>query len=348
MRAPVLAAATIWFVAVATLAAGAVAGWWPSLGSAYRCGWLVLAALPLGALPLLMIIDLAHAGEAAVAAPLRLLLASWPVLAVLLVPVLIDAHGAYAWQGCVLAPCPTYEGFGARWFTHGFFALRSTLYLVVWLGLSLYFLRPGQRWAANRALAVAGLLTHLVVGTLAAFDWFMSLDVGHVSANYGVLVMSTQCAFALTCALLVQIGMGQARPARQAVVALLTTLAVAAFLQFVEYLVVWSANLPKEIAWYQDRATGGSLLAAVGPVVVAGASLALASERLAANRLAAGSVLSALLAVEFSHLVLLASPRGLFGPNFLADILATIVLGGVAAAGALVLGGYRRGRLEHG
>ena len=348
MRRPVVVVIAAWLGAVGWLAAGAFSGGWSNLGSAYLSGWLVLSALPLGAMPILMALDVVNAGDAAVAAPLRLLLASLPILAVLLVPVLIDGHGAYAWQGCGGARCPSFGGFGAHWFTHGLFALRSALYLVVWLGLSLYFLRPATPRAEHRALAVAGLLTHVVVGTLAAFDWFMSLDEAHVSANYGMLVMAAQCAFALTAALLVQTGTRSARLAREARYALLATLGIAAYLQFVEFLVVWSANLPKDIAWYQDRATGGAAVATVGPLILVVAGLALASERMAANRIVAGSALSALLAVEIVDLVLLASPHGLFVPNLLPDVLAIIVLGGLAAACALVLGGSGRRSVKHG
>ena len=323
-------------------------GLWPQFANAYLCGWLVLISLPLGALPILMALEVADASDAAVAAPLRLLLASLPLLALLFVPLLVDAGGAYAWQGCRQPRCPSFhfQGFGARWFHHDLFALRSVLYLVFWFALSLYFLRPAKPSSNRRSLAVVGLILHGVIGTLAAFDWFMSLDDGHVSANYGVLVIAAQCAFALTAALLILLVAVPGRPERKALLILVAVVGLAAFTQSVEYLVVWSANLPREIVWYQDRAAGGRLFAVAGPTLLAIAALTLASGL--ATRVIAGSALGVCLLVEFVDLVLLASPNRLFAVNFPADVVTVIALGGCAAACATLLGGRSRQRLTHG
>ena len=255
MTRPVLIATALWLAAAILLVVGAVTGMWPQFANAYLCGWLVLISLPLGALPILMALEVANAGDAAVAAPLRLLLASLPLLALLFVPLLIDAGGAYAWQGCRQPRCPSFhfQGFGAKWFSHDLFAIRSSLYLIFWFGLSLYFLRPVKPSSGRRSLAVVGLILHCVIGTLAAFDWFMSLDDGHVSANYGVLVIAAQCAFALTAALLILLVAVPGRLERRTLLILLAVVGFAAFAQFVEYLVVWSANLPRG-----DRLVPGS------------------------------------------------------------------------------------------
>ena len=347
MTRPVLIATALWLAAAILLVVGAVTGMWPQFANAYLCGWLVLISLPLGALPILMALEVANAGDAAVAAPLRLLLASLPLLALLFVPLLIDAGGAYAWQGCRQPRCPSFhfQGFGAKWFSHDLFALRSVVYLVLWFGLSLYFLRPVKPSSGRRSLAVVGLILHCVIGTLAAFDWFMSLDDGHVSANYGVLVIAAQCAFALTAALLILLVAVPGRLERRTLLILLAVVGFAAFAQFVEYLVVWSANLPREIVWYQDRATGGRLFAVAGPALLVIAALVLALGR--GRRVIAGSALGAFLIVEVVDFVLLASPNNLFAANFPADSLAVVTLGGFAAVCATVLGGRSRQRLAH-
>ena len=193
-----------------------------------------------------------------------------------------------------------------------------------------------------------GLILHAVIGTLAAFDWFMSLDDGHVSANYGILVMAAQCAFAFTTALLLSLVTEPKLPDRRTFLTLVVVIGVAVFAQFVEYLVVWSANLPRDIVWYQDRAAGGEVFAVVGPVLLGLAALALAPEWASANRIICGCALAACLAVEFVDLILLASPKGLSASNILADMLVTVVMGGLAAACAIRVAARGRPRPAHG
>lgn len=346
MKRPVLIAGGIWIAAVLLLLFGSAAGLWPNLSNAYLCGWLVLVSLPLGALPILMALELLGLGATPVTGPLRLMLASLPILALLLIPVLAHLHGAYTWQVCSLAHCPSfhYKGFGAHWFTSGFFVGRSIVYLVLWVALSLYFLRPARPSVGRRRLAGAGLALHFVIGTLAAFDWFMSLDEGSASSNYGVLVISAQCAFALTAALLMQLADASDRPERHALVALLVVAAAATFAQYVEYLVVWSANLPKEIAWYQDRATGGQVFAIAGPLLLLLGLVLLLPQQLNSNRVVAAIALISFFLVAFVDLILLASPHNLFVGNFIADLVVVVVLGGLATVCALWLGGHGFGR----
>ena len=350
MSRPVLIAIAIWLAAAVLLVVGGATGIFTHLPNAYLCGWLVLVSLPLGALPVLMALELTGARDAGLAAPLRLILACLPILALLFVPLLINLRGAYTWQACVLSHCPTqhYEGLGARWFTPGFFALRRVGYLVVWIALSLYFLRPALTTPSRRALAAIGLMLHLVLGSLAAFDWFMSLDEGLVSSNYGVLVMAAQCAFAVTTALLMSLSGSRTTPDRNLVLALLVVIGVAAFAQFVEYLVVWSANLPKEIAWYQERATGGRLFAVVAPLLLLCGAVILMPRRLGSNRMVVGLALGAFCLVEVIDIVLLASPNGLFAPGLVPDLLMIVVLGGVAVVFASILGGRARHTVWHG
>ena len=339
----------VWSGAVGLLVFGYAAGLWPHLANAYLCAWLVLVSLPLGALPLLMALELWDGGEAAVAGPLRLLLASLPVLAILILPLFFSLHGAYTWQACLLPHCPPfhYAGLGARWFTPGAFLWRSIIYLVLWVGLSLYFLRPVRAGGSRRALAAFGLGLHLVIGTLASYDWFMSLDEGLVSANYGLFVITLQCAFALGAALLLTLARG-VDPDRGTLCAFLVLVALAVFAHFAEFIVVWSANLPKEIAWYQNRAGGGRAFAVVAAVLVFFGIVALVPKRLNEYRSVVAAATVALTLVAFVDLVLMASPSGLFLDNAGADLVVLVVLGTLGIACARILGGRRREALRHG
>lgn len=332
-RAPVLVAIGVWLLAVATVLVLFGLGSLPDLPRAYLAGWLVIVSLPLGALAVLMGLELTGFGEPALAAPLRLLLASLPIVSVLIVPVLLDLTVVYGWSA---AEPHGPQGFAARWFTPGSFGLRSVIYLVIWNVLALFFLRPAPPTPRHRALAGFGLLLHLVIGTLAAFDWFMSLDQTFVSSVYGVLVIAAQCAFALTAALLIALlADRRAGPARAAILVLIVAVGVAAFVQFTEYLVVWSANLPKEIAWYQTRARDGlgPTFAIGAPILLFAAFILLLPERVGARRGPALVALVVLLVVEVADLICLASPSDMFTAAVL--IVDLVVIIGMAGLGGL-------------
>ena len=346
-RRPVIVAAVVWLLVVALIVGLFAAGKIPSLPRAYVAAWLLLISLPLGALPVLMGLEAAGIGETGISWALRLLLASLPLLALLIVPVLLELHAIYPWPAA--HGSPSTPGLAHAWFKPGFFAIRAIVYLALWVGLSLFFLRPAPH-GSHHTVACVGLLIHLFIGTLAAYDWFMSLDAGFVSSAYGILVISAQCAFAITTAGLLALASGRRVILERGVVlALLVTVGFATFVQFAVYLVVWSANLPKEIVWYQTRAQDvlGPGFATGAPILLFLAVLALLPEPFARLRVALVAAFATLLVVEVADLLLLASPREGFTAAFvLLDLAMVGGLAGLAAICAFVVGG--RKQVRHG
>ena len=345
----------LWLLAVALLFVLGLGGFAHDLGHGYLTAWLVLVSLPLGALTALMGLEIAEATDAAIAVPLRLLLATLPIMALLFIPILADLGGLYGWpRGSTLphAAGQGYTGFARHWFTPTWFLLRTLFSFAVWIFLSLYFLRPTRPSSGRRALAGFGLLAQLVLGTLAAFDWFMSLDQGFVSSAYGLIVITAQCALALTLALGIALaGDPKARPERVVVLALVAAVLVAAFVQFSQYLVVWSANLPKEIVWYQTRwsDSAGPLLVYGGPLLILLAMVLLVPTALGTRRRLVLVAVAGLTLVETLDLAALASPRDTFAlVPLLVDGLFVIALAGLAAACAMALGRRESREVRHG
>ncbi len=221
----------------------------------YLAMWLFLAALPLGALPLVMGLELAGAGRSFMAACLRPLLLLMPLAALLAIPVLLYVPDLYPWQG------ETLHGLAATWFTRAFFTGRMAGFLLVWVALALVFLTrpasPGRRGRAGFGLAV-----HLLIGTLAATDWVLSLDKGLAWPGFGLLLIATQCSIALSAALLLGLWARERPPLSPDWARALAVLLFAwAFFHFTQYLVIWSADRPDEIVWYQQRLGGDGTIA---------------------------------------------------------------------------------------
>ncbi len=292
----------------------------------YLSAWLFVLSIPVGALLLVTGIE-AFSDEAGsdgagsdrvggewMLGPLRALLPLLPLLAVCGVPVLLAPAltDPQAWSGA---------GFGRGWFAHGPTDLRTVLFLLLWSGLALLFAVPGTRRGAA-GLAFAGVL---VTGTLAAFDWAMSVEPGLASSAFGLLSLSGQAVSAASLALLLA-----GREARGGfAVPMLVLLWVWAFLHFTQFLVVWSGNQPDEALWYLHR-LGGLGVAAI----MAGAALpVLALVLLPVPRLARRGWPVTLVA-GFALLVQLLQSFWLVTPAFRGRF--TLTVADVAAAGGMV------------
>jgi len=309
----------------------------------YLAGWLFWIALPLGALPLVMALELAGMDGLAVMVPLRRVLALLPVAALLAIPVMVRAAALYGRE--TLAR----QGFSGDpgWMAPGFLIVRMVVILLVWTGFAVVFARPPANGVARRGWAIVGLMLHAVLGTLAAVDWVMSLDPGLGSSAFGLLLIAAQAGAALSAAVLLAAIPRDGAPLPATVAALMLVLLGSwVFLHFVQFLVVWSADLPGEIVWYQRRSAGLGAAAVWFGFAVAVLALALLLPRSLARRTKVVAGIAALLLI--AHLVemlWLVTPsfRGHFLVS-LPDLLALVGVGGLVI-GVLLASG-RRGATE--
>ena len=323
-----LAAALLW----AVMALGGA-----QVMPSYLAAWLFWLAIPVGALALVMALEFAGEGISPIAAGLRPLLILLPFAALLAILVLVRLDALYAWSRA--AP---QEGLAPTWFSSGFFVVRSVVYLVVWSVLALVFIQPPPTRLAGRGrsgLAGLGLILHLVIGSLAATDWAMSLDLGLGSSCFGLLMIAAQCSLALAAAILVIPALRDPALLPKLAGLMLALLGMWMFLHITQFLIVWSANLPKEIVWYQRR--DGGLGGAAEWLGLAAMVLALIV-LLPGSRIRTPGVVAALAGlVVFTHLVemlWLVTPtyRGAFTIS-VADVLALAGVGGLAFAAARML-----------
>jgi hypothetical protein len=292
----------------------------------YLAGWLFCLSLPLGALPLLMLFELAGAADWPITLPLRRFLLLQPVAALFAIPVLLGQHALYGRPATQNLP-------PAGWMGPGFFTGRTIIMLLIWTGLSLVFARPPRR-RPRGGLAALGLCLHLAIGTLAALDWVMSIDPGLDSSAFGLVAMSSQVSTALCAAVFVlALGSGNQLMPADAAPLLLVALGSWMFLHFAQFVVVWSGDMPTEITWYQHR-TGGlgetELWFAFAAAVLA--VLVLLPDKLARLPFLLASVAAMLLLVHLTEMLWLVTPS--FRDRFTLtwpDLLAMLGLVGLAA-----------------
>lgn len=199
------------------------------------------ASMPLGALALRAFGPLSRGRWVAPLQPvLDASVATLPVMALALIPVLIATPWLYPWT---LPASPTHS----LYLNLPFFVLRSIVYVAIWTGLWLGLPR--------RAPSPAALILLLFSLSFAAIDWVMSLDAPWSSSVFGLLVSAAWFSIALAAAILLYIAGGKTeRGTLQALGTMLfAATLITAYLAFMQFLIVWEENLPDEIVWYARR-----------------------------------------------------------------------------------------------
>jgi hypothetical protein len=117
-----------------------------------------------------------------------------------------------------------------------------------------------------RLLAAPSLVVYGATITFAAVDWVMSLQPEYHSTMFAPQFAAGQLVTAHAFALLVLAWL-VSRPPLAEVISfetlndlgnmLLTFLVIWAYMTFFEFMLVWIANLPEEVAWYKPRGNNG-------------------------------------------------------------------------------------------
>lgn len=293
----------------------------------YLAGWLFVLALPLGALPIVMLLELFAVQDWAITQPLRRILLLQPVVSLFALPVMFRVTALYHHAG-MTSPAP------AGWMAPGFFIGRMIAILLIWTGLALLFSQPRIR--PRQGLAAVGLFLHFAIGSLAGLDWMLALDPGMSSSAFGLLTISIQISIALCAGVLVLMIRRQTISSE---LAPLMTVAIACwmFLHFIQYLIIWSGNLPTEIGWYQHRITGlGGGAIWFGFTAAVLTLCLLLPHRLVRAPWALASVAVMLLLVHLVEMLWLVTPgfRGQFTLS-LPDV--PVIIGVIGLAGSFLL-----------
>ena len=258
---------------------------------AYLFAFLYWLGISLGCLGWLMVHTLVHRGWGL--ALHRLLAAgarTIPLMAVLSLPLIFGFRYLYPWLGERAAGGES--SFLARelYLNPAFFFGRALFYLLVWVALAWILPALSYRsdeapehqagdeeaaaiWARALRVSVVGLILFVVTVTFAAFDWQMSFEPGSegaawFSSLFGWLSLARDAMAGIALALLLLAMLGRGRPLHMLVLPplvnvlgaiFLATILLWGYLFLMQYLVIWFANIPAEVIWYERRITGGWL-----------------------------------------------------------------------------------------
>jgi hypothetical protein len=221
----------------------------------YWFAWLFWSGLGFGSLAMLMLQHLTGGawGEA-VRRPAGAAVATLPLTALLLVPMLFALPEVFPWARPAMlatAGAPHKHAY----LTTDWFTARATLYFLVCVILSQLLRRGGTGMVSG-----PGLVAFVVCMNFASTDWVMSIEPDWYSTMFAVIFMIGQLlsAMALAIVFLTRTASGLTTKQLHDLGNMLMTLVVFwAYVSFSQFLIIWSGNLPREIAWYVHRRDGG-------------------------------------------------------------------------------------------
>lgn len=233
---------------------------------AWLCAVIFWLALPLGATTLVLVHDLTGGNWMATARPvLNAAIATTPLATVAFLPILAGLGHLYVWSR------PGQPGLGNAFYLNDtFFIARYVIYVVIWNGLALWALAAPRGGAVGIAPALSwvsaiGLMLLAYTVSFAAIDWILSIEPHFWSSIFAMIFGAGAFNTALALLLLVIALRGPAAHAlapayrdHMADIAaiLLATTIFWAYVEFCQFLIIWSSNLLSDIPWYLRRMAG--------------------------------------------------------------------------------------------
>ena len=242
----------------------------------YLLGFVFWMCVAMGSLAVLLLHHTFGAGCGfAVQRPAEAATRTFPVLAVLFLPLLAGMHDLYHWTHAEAVAADKFLQHKAAYLNTPFFIGRAAFYFAAWIGVATLL----SRWSAQldetgdariaaklRAFGPPGLLIYGFTATFAAVDWLMSLDPHWFSTMFGLIFIGGQVLATFAFMILVTRMLSQHEPMKDMVqpaqfhdlgnLTLAFTM-IWAYLSFSQFLIIWSGNLPETITWYTDRSRGG-------------------------------------------------------------------------------------------
>ena len=253
-----------------------------------------------------------------------------PLLLPAMIPLLFVLPDLYPWlRAGAAAQLPN-----AFYLNAPFAVVRWIFYLVTWLGLGALVTARLRRNQPLTAVAPSSLILLGLTVTFAAVDAIMSLDPYFNSSAFGLIYAAESALFALSITILsTALTSPVTPPERDDQGKLLQSLLILwAYLDFMQLLIVWQSDLPKEAAWYLARSAGlwGALAVVTATAHVLLPFLALMIPRIRRSRrglIATTALLIVMAVIRGWWLVL---PAHALGIGWI-DVAAVLAFGGMTA-----------------
>jgi len=200
-----------------------------------------------------------------------------PVGAILVIPVLIGATYIYPWTDPNVVQSSEALRAKAGYLSEGFFRIRTYVYFALWSIWIFAIYRQSTKQDREKSVqqmyvisrwSAPGLFLAVVVGSIASFDWFMSIEPTWYSTIFGLYYLAGGSLAFMSVVTLTCLAFRRAGMLTHAITNehyhdlgkwLFALTAFYTYIGFSQYLLTWYANLPEETIFYRHRIQGNWL-----------------------------------------------------------------------------------------
>ena len=198
-----------------------------------------------------------------------------PVGAILFLPIAFGLKHIYSWTDVPMMQASESLKGKVGYLSENAFVIRTYIYFALWSiwCFSIYRNSTKQdgthsikQMHANSAWSAPGLFLTVVVGTLAAYDWLMSLQPAWYSTIFGLYYLAGGAVSFMALVTLICMGFRKLGILKNAINGehyhdlgkwIFALTCFYAYMAFSQYLLIWYANLPEETIFYRTRLPGG-------------------------------------------------------------------------------------------
>ena len=200
-----------------------------------------------------------------------------PVGAVLFLPLVFGLKYVYPWtHPDIVSASPEIKAKGA-FLSENWFVIRTYAFFLVWSIWIFAMYHQSTKQDTTRSIrqmhiisrwSAPGLFLVVVVGTLAAYDWLMSVQPTWYSTIFGLYYLAGGALSFMSVTVLVCLAFRRAGILKNTISMehyhdlgkwLFALTAFYTYIGFAQYLLIWYANLPEETIFYRIRSQGGWL-----------------------------------------------------------------------------------------
>ena len=258
----------------------------PAFFRAYLIAYVFVLGIPLGCLGIVMIHHLVGGTWGfAIQRSLEAAIATFPIMALLFLPLLFGLPDLFLWARPEAAHDPVLAQ-KALYLNIPGFIIRAAIYFAIWCALGFFL----SRWSTEQdrqtdaapvrrmqTLSGPGLVLYGLTVTFSAIDWLMSIEPHWYSTIFGMIFMVSHGLVALAFVTGAAYFLGRREPLSRVIAPwvfqdlgnlMLAFIMLWAYLSFSQFLLIWVENLQHEIPWYLHRMSGGWAVIAMGLIIL--------------------------------------------------------------------------------
>ncbi len=241
----------------------------------YLVGFVFCVTIGLGAMFFVMVQYLTgSAWSVTVRRFMENIMMTLPVGALLFIPVAFGLPYLYSWMDrAMVMKDPVLVG-KAGFLSQEWFIIRAVIYFVIWSFFAIGIYRQSTKQDREHSIqqmhvasrfSAPGLLLVFLTGTLASFDWLMSLDPRWYSTIFGIYTLAGGAVAFMATTTLIALGFRKFGMLKNSITEehyhdlgkwMFALTVFWAYIAFSQYLLIWYANIPEETIWYRHRFEG--------------------------------------------------------------------------------------------